>query len=293
MLSTERAMVDACSGKMRNLIADASLRSARNGLRSWRRRGEATYQGRPPSLSSNHTHNHPSHPCHHPPCANPRDDHDNRPILPLNGIVMKTEEEQLLDRRTNPVHRGFAQRAINLLWRMRHSKKVTRDFPFRRHHDKTTWMGILFENRVVGVMETHFLGELLDSRLRPGQKMPALNRARASVPSEVSPLLSSSQRVMLSRANAHAQHLEFLANAPLHVLQRLHQTVKAESAEHRTFVVAEYKDRWFFREVITQPDGFTFLALEFQIQRKLLVQLLFKDNFSQRAIGKRLGLNKS
>src|SRR5712671_5802763 len=109
--------------------------------------------------------------------------------------------------------------------------------------------------------------------------MPALGCTRASVASEISALLSGSQRGVLSRTDAHAQHVELLANAPLHVLQRLQQTVETESTEHRTFVVAEHKNQRLPREIIAQPDGFIFLVLKFQIQRKLLIELLLENNF--------------
>src|SRR3954469_16804046 len=111
---------------------------------------------------------------------------------------------------------------------MAHSEKVTRYLSFRCQHDKTTWMSILLKNRVVGIMKTDFVSDLPDRRLRSRQKMPALSCARASVASEVSPLLSRSQGGILARADAGAQHVELLANAPFHVLQRLHQTVEAQ-----------------------------------------------------------------
>ena len=132
------------------------------------------------------------------------------------------------------------------------TEEITSHLADRRQHYKSAGMRVLFENRIIGIAETGFISQLFDGSLAAGQKMPALRRARPPVAFEVSTLLGRGQRRGLVGIDAHANHVEFLADAPFHLLQSFDQAVEDQRAEHRAFVIAEHENHRLLAAVVAE-----------------------------------------
>src|SRR5438552_45336 len=132
-------------------------------------------------------------------------------------------------------------------------------------------MRVLPGDGIIGITKTNLFCELLDGRFGAGEEMPAFSRARPPVTFQVTALFGCCQPASFPRINAHAEHRELLADAPLHLLQRFDQTVECNSAKHRALVVPEQEDDRLVAEKVAELDRLAVFIAKAQIERNLLL----------------------
>src|SRR5437899_2943616 len=101
-------------------------------------------------------------------------------------------------------------------------------------------MRILFAGGIVLVMEADFVGEFLNSRFAPGEKVPAIGSLSTPITLQVARFLLSGQSRRLARINADEYNLELFAGRGLNILQCFNEAVEDNAAHHRTAIIAEH-----------------------------------------------------
>ena len=112
-----------------------------------------------------------------------------------------------------------------------------------------------------------------------GQEMPAFRGLLAAIAPQTSAFLGGSQRGRLPGIDADANDVKLAADAPLHLLKPLNQTVQHQRAKHRAFVIAEHKNDRLFAKVAPQlylPAGF--VRRKAQVGRNLGVEVLLEPD---------------
>src|ERR1051325_7515899 len=158
---------------------------------------------------------------------------------------------------------------------------MARDFAFGREHHQATRVSILARGRIVSVLESDFVSQSLDGGLFAGQKAPSFCRASAAVAFQIIALLGGSQRRCLARIDADVHDRELVTDAPFEVLKTLDHAVEHQSAEHRTLVITEDQDDWFFPKIISQMNRRAGLVAEGSVESNLRVELLLEADFGE------------
>src|SRR3569833_2750708 len=127
-------------------------------------------------------------------------------------------------------------------------------------------------------MKTNFVRERFDLRLIARQKMPSLSGAGTTELLQIIPPFRRGEFRGLLRIDAHIHDIEFVADAPPHIVHSLDQAVKRERAEHWTLVISLHQHHRFPTEIIAERDGLSRLVTKMKVERNLCAQLLVETN---------------
>ncbi len=175
------------------------------------------------------------------------------------------------------------QREAKILGRIFHAIEILRDLPFRRDHHDRRRVRKLLGVFVPRILETDCFRQRLDGRLLSRQKMPALISARTPVTRDHRPLLCGRKRRPFSRIKAHGDHFVVLANVELQSREDARHAVHHFAAEHGALVINHAENHWPFAEVVAQLHQLSGVITENQVERELLIQLLFNPDALQDA----------
>src|SRR5262249_51235898 len=139
-------------------------------------------------------------------------------------------------------------------------------------------MCILLAHSIVGVPETHRLGEALDGLQRTGEKMPALRRTGTAVLPEVVGLLDSSQARRVVWIDADREDVKVLPNTQGERPQGPEQPVEHQRTEIRTIVIDQGENYWLATKIVPQQHWLAGLIRKWQIEWDQLGYMLIKAN---------------
>src|SRR5437867_991849 len=256
--STLAAAVEACSGKRGNSVSI----SARSIV--------------PSPVSPEHGEDEPGQPGQRGGPAQTDRPQDREGVPPRRGIVVVAEQQELVDRRADPVARGFHETQSKIARRKIDSVEVSGDHPLRREEDEPACVSVLILPGIVEVAESGLLGQPPDRALLSRQEVPSLRASLAAVAFEDADLLGGRQRGRLGRVEAQDDDAEILARSDREGAKAADEPFEHQVTEHRTAVINKSEDGGSSPQAVREPHGTPLLVLEHEVEGELLVQPLIE-----------------
>ncbi|HBI43194.1 MAG TPA: hypothetical protein DDY78_10110 [Planctomycetales bacterium] len=204
--------------------------------------------------------------------------HDRRAVFSLGGVVMKAEEQRLIDDRADFVVRRLHQTQLQVTSRIFDVQKVAIEFTDRGKHHDAAGVRELLVILVVGIAETDGVGQPVNGFFIARQEVPARLRVRPAIALHVRLLLGRRQFRAFARVKADGYNLEVLAGRKRHIEHGSRYAVENLVAEHGTAIPGENKDNRLAVEVVVKVDLLAGLVAESEIERNLLVDALIETD---------------
>ena len=155
---------------------------------------------------------------------------------------MEAIEQQLINRRSDFVFRGFDQAKTQVAWGIFYSVEIARQLPLRRGDENAAGVRKLICRLIEVITKTDGICYLLYVRFISRQKMPTAGSSRTlwfRQIVDVSFLLGRGEFWCFARIETYGNHLELFSGFESHHLKRCHHAVQHLVAQHWTLVVDE------------------------------------------------------
>src|ERR1041384_1208523 len=137
-------------------------------------------------------------------------------------------------------------------------------------------MSVILADRIILIMESSCLGQLIDHILFGNEKMPTLCSFRAVIVWHISGFFFCSQLWSFLRVKADRQYLKISSCTGLQISQVLGEVAQCQFTEHCAVVISKNKDDRFRAEILTQPNSLTGFIPQAHVQWKLGIHILVK-----------------
>src|SRR5579863_1595255 len=203
---------------------------------------------------------------------------NNDAVFPGAGVVLATEQQNLVDRRTDFPRRGIDQPEPQIERPERDPVEVARELALGCQNHDSAGVRELLGNRIVRVAKADGSGESLDLRLLSGQEVPALGPTRAPVHSGVHLVFRRGEHSAFGRIDTHRQDGIVLAQIERDPFQAFVEIVENPCAQHGTVVIGKREDHRLLAEILAQFNRFSGFVLERQVQWDRSVQFLIDSH---------------